>query len=104
MLTTSEGSCRDYIKLNIWYKVLSTVLGIPHMLNRCELLSSSSTQITVEHFNNVLVPLGKGPYFLNCCWSPSQSSPHLSAASLRVMRIPAPSSLAPHRGGILPHS
>lgn len=39
MLTTSQGGRRDYVKLHIWYKVLSTVLGILYVLSKYELLS-----------------------------------------------------------------
>lgn len=101
MLTTSQGGCRDYVKLNIWYKVLSTVLGIPDVLNKYEFLSLGTTLITVKTFNSSLLPLGKSPNSFTCHLRPS--SPCLPSASLCVMTIPAPSLLAPHRERILPH-
>lgn len=61
MLSTSQGGCKDYVKLNIWYKVLSTVLGVPYVVNKYGLLSLSTTLITVKTFNNSLVPQGKSP-------------------------------------------
>lgn len=59
------------IKLNIWYKVLSTVLGIRYVLNKYEFLSLGTTLITVKTFNSSLVPLGNSPNSFTCHLRPS---------------------------------